>query len=111
MNKQPQRRRALSEQEVDDLVTAEAANESAWGPPVRVSPRPAATLELPAGLAARAAFLARLHHQDRVESWLTQVIRERIELEELAFSQAKRELLGSSAPKELARSVAGSRRR
>jgi hypothetical protein len=39
---------------------------------------------------------ARLHHAERVEEWLTQVIRERVELEETAFAEAKREIAGGS---------------
>jgi hypothetical protein len=45
-----------------------------------------------ADLAARAAFLAQVHRASGVEEWLTRVIRERIELEEVAFAAAKRDL-------------------
>jgi competence protein ComGF len=49
-------------------------------------------LSIPAELAARAAFLARLHRQRSIDEWLTHIIQERVELEEAAFVGAKREL-------------------
>ena len=49
-------------------------------------------MSLSAELAARAAFLAKLHREKSVEDWLTKVIKERVELEEVAFNEAKREM-------------------
>jgi hypothetical protein len=43
-------------------------------------------------LAVRAAFLARLHRAPDLESWVERVLRERVELEESAFSEAKKNL-------------------
>jgi hypothetical protein len=40
---------------------------------------------IPADLAARAAILAQVNRASGVEEWITRVIRERIELEEVAF--------------------------
>jgi hypothetical protein len=82
-----------SEREIDKVVVAQADVRSAWEKPVRVRRPRSASLAIPGELAARAAFLARLHRQPRTEEWLTQVIRERVELEEAAFAGAKRELL------------------
>jgi len=50
-----------------------------------------ASLSIPADLAARAAFLARLHRKHSVDEWLTHIIQERIELEEAAFVGVKRD--------------------
>ena len=82
----------LSEEEIDNLVVAEADNESAWGKPVRVHRTKSAPLSIPAGLVARAAFLARLHRQESVQAWVTHVIKERVELEEAAFAGARQDL-------------------
>jgi hypothetical protein len=49
-------------------------------------------VSIPAELAARAAFLARLHKEKNVEEWMTKVIKERVEIEEVAFIEAKREM-------------------
>jgi hypothetical protein len=62
---------------------------------VQVS-RAHAAIGLPASLAQRAAFLARLHRERNLQTWVERVVRERVELEERAFTQARREL-GSKA--------------
>ncbi len=92
MSGESTRSKRLSEEEIDEIVIAEADNDAAWEAPVKVEPSARTSFALPRDLAARAAFLARLHHAGRVEDWLTQVIRERIELEETAFATAKREI-------------------
>jgi hypothetical protein len=33
-----------------------------------------------------------MHREENVEDWLTKVIKERVELEEVAFNEAKREM-------------------
>ena len=82
----------LSEQEIDQIVVAQADDDLAWEKAVRVRRAKPASLSIPADLAARAAFLARLHRTTSVEDWLTDVIRERVELEEAAFIGVKQEL-------------------
>ena len=42
-------------------------------------------------------FLAQLHRTKSVEEWLTQVIQERVDLEEAAFVGVKRELAANAA--------------
>ena len=73
-------------------MTAEAHDDAAWGKPIRVQRATPASLSLPADLAARAAFLAQLHRTKSVEEWLTQVIQERVDLEEAAFVGVKRRI-------------------
>src|SRR6185295_3316112 len=100
MSRESTRTKRLSEEEIDEIVIAEADNDAAWEEPVKVNPSARTSFALPRDLAARAAFLARLHHAERVEEWLTQVIRERVELEETAFATAKREIAGGSGRRE-----------
>jgi hypothetical protein len=78
---------------VDKQVVSEVAEASAWDEPVQVTPMAPDSFSLPVDLAARAAFLARLHHEPATGDWLTRIIRERIELEEKAFAEARRELV------------------
>jgi hypothetical protein len=79
------------EEEIDSTVVAEAGDDSAWEAPIEVRRAISGKISIPQDLAARAAFLAQVHRASGVEEWLTRVIRERIELEEVAFAQAKRE--------------------
>jgi hypothetical protein len=83
--------RKLTEKEIDYLVESQADDDSAWEKPVKVRRAKSASLSIPAELAARAAFLAKLH-RDNVEDWLKRVIKERVELEEVAYTEAKREM-------------------
>lgn len=85
-------RKRLTEEEIDGIVESQVDEDSAWEKPIRVRRARPASLSIPAELAARAAFLAKLHREKKVEDWLTRVIRERVELEEVAFNEAKREM-------------------
>jgi hypothetical protein len=80
------------QEEIDRVVTSMANDNSAWEAPVRVRRSRATSLSIPGELAARAAFLARLHREADLEKWVERVIRERVELEEVAFTEAKKEL-------------------
>ncbi len=81
----------MSEDEIDQLVTEQADDDRAWEKPETVT-RNGTAIELSSDLAARAAFLARLHRRPSMKDWLSDIIRERIELEEAAYSAAKKEL-------------------
>jgi hypothetical protein len=52
-----------NEDEIDEIVTAEADDDSAWEKPIRVRRAKDPKVPLPSELAARAAFFARLHHE------------------------------------------------
>jgi hypothetical protein len=88
-------KKGFTEKEIDQIVVAQADDETAWAEPIHVHRAAPASLTLPATLAARAAFLAKLHRQASVEQWLAHIIEERIELEEAAFYGAKQELAKS----------------
>jgi len=82
----------LDQEAIDQLVIGEADDESAWEGPIRVKKSKPASLSIPGDLAARAAFLARLHREAGVDKWVERILRERVELEEVAFAEAKKEL-------------------
>jgi hypothetical protein len=90
MNSKKPKGRQLSETEIDRIVESQAEDDSAWSRPVKVRRGRSTALSLPADLAARAAFLARLHREKNVAQWLSRIIKERVELEEVAFTEAKR---------------------
>ena len=85
-------KRKLTEHEIDELVEKQANDDSAWEKSVRVRKLKGASISITPELAARAAFLAKLHRKPNMEEWLMRVIQERIELEEAAFVGAKQEL-------------------
>ncbi len=84
--------KAISEEEIDTLVESQAANDETWDEPIQVRRKQKDSLSLPADLAMRAAFLAKLHKENNVAEWLRRIIAERIELEESAFIDFKRTL-------------------
>lgn len=86
----------LSEPEIDAIVVSQAEDDAAWEKSIRVLEKDATSVKLPADLASRVAFLARLHRKSSAEDWLTEVIRERVELEEAAFVGMKREFVGKN---------------
>jgi len=83
---------SLSPEQIDDLVVSQAEDDYAWDAPIEVRRNKPGSFSLSPELAGKAVFLARLHHAAGVEEWLTNVIKERIELEEVAFAAVKREM-------------------
>ena len=82
----------LSQEAVDAVVVSRTEEESGWQAPMTVKRSEPASLSVPGELAARAAFLARLHHEPSVDRWVERIVRERVELEELALTQARKKL-------------------
>ncbi|MCX5810217.1 MAG: hypothetical protein NTX36_12750 [Proteobacteria bacterium] len=82
----------LTEQEIDQIIIADADNNSAWEEPIKIRKQKFTSLSIPSELASRAAFFARLHRGLSLEEWLNRVIQERLDIEEAAFSGFKREL-------------------
>jgi hypothetical protein len=82
----------LSQDHVDRIVTVQADDDSAWQKAIVVRRPKSTSLSIPAELAARAAFLAKLHRESRVDKWVERIVRERVEIEESAFTAAKKTL-------------------
>jgi hypothetical protein len=83
---------SLGQETIDRVVVSQSEDDSAWETPVLVKRSKPACLSIPGDLAARAAFLARLHREPVLDRWIERVVRERVELEEFAFSEAKKKL-------------------
>lgn len=90
--KQPKNKK-LTDSEIDEIVIAQANDDSVWDKPIRVRRKRSTAISIPAELAARAGFLARLHRQPSTADWIKRIIQERVELEEAAYAGAKRELV------------------
>ena len=82
----------LTQEQVDRFVTGQADEDSAWEKPIVVRRPGSLSLSIPAELAARAAFLAKLHRESGVDKWVERIVRERVEIEESAFTAAKKTL-------------------
>ncbi|MBS3920637.1 MAG: hypothetical protein KG012_17320 [Deltaproteobacteria bacterium] len=91
------RRKTLSEEQIDQFVISQANNDSAWEDAMKVTRQRSTSLSLPAVLASRAAFFARLHREASLEDWIKRIIRERLDIEEAAFAGCKRELIGKNS--------------
>ena len=85
-------KKQLTDEQIEEIVESQADDDSAWEKPIQVRRAKLGSVSLPPELAARVAFLAKLHRERNVGDWLTRVIKERVELEELAFTEAKREM-------------------
>ena len=81
-----------TEKEIDAEVIAGAGDDSQWDKPVRVRRSKSEAVSIPAEVASRAAFFARLHREPSLEHWIKKVIAERIDIEEAAFAATKRDL-------------------
>lgn len=90
------KRKIMTEVEIDRKVIAQAEDETAWEKPVKVRRLKSTSVSLPAALAARAAFFARLHRENKLENWLSRVIEERLDIEEAAFAGFKKDLLSKN---------------
>jgi hypothetical protein len=84
----------LSEEQIDEIVIAQADDDSAWEESIFVKANIQSTITLPQDLAARAAFFARLHRKSSVEEWIKSIIQERMDFEESAFVEIKQALSG-----------------
>ena len=84
--------RGKTEREIDELVIAQADDDSAWEKPIQARRSKSEAVSIPAEVASRAAFFARLHRESSVEDWIKKVVAERVDIEEAAFAEAKRDL-------------------
>ena len=82
----------LTPEQIDRQVVADADVDSAWQRAIVVKRPKSTSLSIPAELAARATFLARLHRERKVDKWVERVVRERVEIEDTAFTAAKKTL-------------------
>lgn len=70
---------------------------SAWDQPVSIKRKKAISVSLPVALTARAAFFARVHRKKSLENWLKQIIQERLDIEEAAFTGFKKDMVAKGS--------------
>ncbi len=83
----------LTEQEIDDIVIADADELNQWESPVFMQPDVPTTISIPFSLAVRAQFFAGLHKKHSMEEWLQTIIQERVDFEETAYATLKQTVL------------------
>ena len=82
----------LAEQDIDQLVVAQAEDDTAWRKPAQVRSPKTARVPLPSALAACVAFFAHLHREQSMEAWIERIMQERLDFEEAACAGLKRDL-------------------
>lgn len=82
----------ISEEQIDEKVIQQADNDAAWEDWIMAKREKPEDLLLPAELAARAAFIAKLHHKTSMKEWVENVVKERVDFEEAAFAGLKQAL-------------------
>ena len=88
------KKRELSERQIDEIVTKEAEDPSKWEEPVLVKQSGVTSIRLSSETIRKAKRLAKIHRSRGYQTWLKQVIEERIRLEEDILTEL-REGLGS----------------
>jgi predicted DNA-binding protein len=86
-------KRKLTEEEIDRLVIAEANDTSKWGKPIAVKPT---SIRFSPSIIEKAKYFAKLHKTRGYQTWLKQIVEERIKLEEKFLSDFKREIKTAS---------------
>ncbi len=93
--KTSRKRRKLSESEIDDMVVAQSKHNAAWSKPVQIKRVSDASVLHPQDVALRAEFFSRLHRSKNLHEWLTRIIQDRLDMEEAAYHELKRDLIKS----------------
>ena len=88
------KKRELSERDIDEIVTKEAEDPSKWEEPVLVKQSGVTSIRLSSETIRKAKRLAKIHRSRGYQTWLKQVIEERIRLEEDILTEL-REGLGN----------------
>lgn len=81
-------KKGLTEKEIDSIVIVEADDMTKWEKPIMVKP---AFIRLSPSTIARAEHLAKLHRARSYQTWITQIVEERIKMEEELLSDFEQE--------------------
>ncbi|MEK6690675.1 MAG: hypothetical protein AABY78_05150 [Nitrospirota bacterium] len=86
-------KKRLAEEEIDRLIIAEADDMTKWEKPIAVKPT---SIRFSPSIIEKAKYLAKVHKARGYQTWLKQVVEERIKQEEKLLSDFKRELKTAS---------------
>ena len=91
------KKRELTEQEIDEIVTSEANDISKWEEPVSVKPSGTASIRLSPDTIKKAKYFAKLHKYRGYQTWLKRIIEDRIRTEEEILKELKQRLESESS--------------
>ena len=83
------KKRELSERDIDEIVTKEAEDPGKWEEPVLAKQSGVTSIRLSSETISKAKRLAKIHKSRGYQTWLKQVIEERIRLEEDILTELK----------------------
>ena len=83
------KKKKLSEREIDAIVTEEAEDPSKWEEPVLAKQSGVTSIRLSSETISKAKRLAKIHKSRGYQTWLKQVIEERIRLEEEILTELR----------------------
>lgn len=86
------KKKPMTEAELDEMLIAQADDDSAWEAPIKVKRNKKSSVSLPSELAARALFFAKLHQEKNLDAWLNRIISERLDMEEAVFLSLKKDM-------------------
>jgi len=76
------KKRKLTEENIDEIVTKEAGDLTRWEEPILVKPAGVTSIRLSPETIRRAKYFAKIHKLRGYQTWLKQIIEERIRIEE-----------------------------
>lgn len=91
------KKRELTEQVIDEIVTSETNDISKWEEPISVKPSGAASIRLSPDTIRKAKYFAKLHKYRGYQTWLKRIIEDRIRTEEEILKELKQRLESESS--------------
>src|SRR5438067_13026851 len=82
-------KRKPTQEQIDQLVTIQADEDSAWEKPTVVRRPKSMPLSISGDLAALAAFLAKIHRESGLVKWFELIVRVRVEIDVSEFTDVK----------------------
>ena len=83
------KKKKLTEEEIDEIVTKEADDLTKWEEPIFIKPAGATSIRLSSETIKKAKYLAKIHKFRGYQTWLKQIIEERIRIEEEILTELR----------------------
>jgi len=85
------KKRKLTEEKIDEIVTKEADDPTRWEKPVFVKATSITSIRLSPDTIRKAKYLAKIHRFRGYQTWLKRIIEERIRIEEEILTELRQE--------------------